>query len=415
MIFGEHRIDSSTWDGIAGWDWELVRDRIKPTPEVEQMARDLTADLQDPDAKTRRLYEFVQQKVDYVQIYLGIGGWQPHSSGDVLRHRYGDCKDKATLLIALLRSVGVRGYPVLIMTRDYRLIDRDSPSPSFNHQIVAVPRDDGYLFLDPTPEDTPYGDLPWMDQGVPALVVKEDGRGELVTTPLFPPEKNRRHIRVVAHLKPTGDLEGTYEIQAWGVRRELLSDILAAKPSEREDAIADLMSWFCPGAVLQGQEVKVPPDPQAPATAAIRFTVPRFTIRAGPREVISPYLVRFKGLTDVASYPKRHHPVLFWSLRSDTTEIRLHLPPGRTVKKVPADRSLNGPGLSASTHFELVREQDHQVLVVRRSVTVSRREIPVEDYPALRSFVSSLVEEEANALTLESEAIATALPRPSGP
>jgi hypothetical protein len=414
IVFGEHRIDSSTWDGIAGWDWKLVRDRIGPTPEVEQTARELTAGLQDPDAKIQRLYEFVQRKIDYVQIYLGIGGWQPHSSGDVLRHRYGDCKDKATLLIALLLSVGVRSYPVLIMTRNVKLIDRDSPSPSFNHQIVAVPRDGEFLFLDATPEDTPYGDLPWMDQGVPALVVKEDGRGELVTTPLFPPERNRRHIQVVAHLKPTGDLEGRCEIQAWGVRRELLSDLVAAKPSEREDALADLMSLLCPGAVLQSQEVKVSTDPQAPAAATLRFTVPRFTMRAGTKEVVSPYLVRFNSLTDVASYPKRRHPVLLKDLRSDTTEIRLHFPPGRTVKKIPADRSLNSPGLSASTHFELVKEQDHQVLTVRRSITVSRREIPVEDYPALRSFVSSLAEEEANALTLELDAIATALPRPSG-
>jgi len=414
MVFGDHRIDSSTWDGIAGWDWELVRERIKPTPEVERMARELTADLENSDARTRRLYEFVQQKVHYVQIYLGIGGWQPHASGDVLRHRYGDCKDKATLLIALLQSVGVRGHPVLIMTRDFRLIDRDSPAPSFNHQIVAVPRDDGYLFLDPTPDDTPYGDLPWEDQGVPALVVKEDGRGELVTTPLFPPERNRQHIRAVAHLGPAGNLEGTYEIQAWGARREMLSDLQAAKPSEREDALADLMSWFCPGAVLQRQEVKIDPDPLAPAKATLHFTVPRFTMHAGAREIVSPFLVRFKNLSDIASYPRRRHPVLFSILRSDTTEIRLHLPPGRTIKKIPADRSLNGPGLSASTQFELVREEDHRVLVVRRSVTLSRREIPVEDYPALRAFVSSLVEEEANALTLEFDAIATALPRPSG-
>src|SRR3989442_3190215 len=88
IVWADHRIDASTWDGIAGWDWELVRDQIKPTAEVDQTARELTAGLQDPEAKIRPLYEFVQKKVDYVSIYLGIGGWQPHSSGDVLHHRY---------------------------------------------------------------------------------------------------------------------------------------------------------------------------------------------------------------------------------------------------------------------------------------------------------------------------------------
>src|SRR5439155_25492203 len=162
-------------------------------------------------------------------------------------------------------------------------------------------------------------------------------------------------------------------------------------------ALARLMSWLCPGAVVQGQDVKVPPEPQSPATASIRFTVPRFTIRAGAREVISPYLVRFRDLTDAAASPTRSVPLLFSHLFSDTSEVQLRLPPGRSLKSAPSDQTHNGPGLLASTHFELSREDDRQVLLMKRSVTISRREIPPEDYPAFRAFVSSLLEEEANA------------------
>jgi len=413
----QHTIDASSWSGIAAWDWSLVKDRIQPNADVTQTARELTAGVNDPEEKIRRLYDFVRLKINYVAIYLGIGGWQPHPSGDILRARYGDCKDKAALLIALLQSVGLRGLPALIMTRDTRLIDRDIPLVAFNHQIVAIPQEDGgYFFLDPTwDQNIPYGELPWVDQGVPILVVRDDGRGELLQTPLSPPEKNRRHIVATAQLKPTGDLEGTYQIQAWGGRRGLMKDLLAAKSSERETALADLMGWLCPGAVLQGQDVNVPTDPKSPATATIRFMVPRFIMRAGAKEIISPYLVRFKGLTDAAAYPKRRYTVLFQDLRSDTSETRLQLPPGRTLKKIPENRTLDGPGISATTTFELTKEQDHEILVVKRTVTISRREIPVEDYPALRTFVAALSEQEAGAVTLESEAIASALLQPDGP
>jgi transglutaminase-like putative cysteine protease len=411
----DRTIDASTWDGIAAWDWDLERDRSKPTPEVEKMAAELTAGVTDPAEKTRRLYDFVRQKVNYVAIYLGIGGWQPHASGDVLRNRYGDCKDKATLLISLMHAVGLRGFPVLIMTRDVDVVDRDTPAPAFNHEIVAVPREDGtYFFMDPTAEDTPYGELPWVDQGVTVLVVKDDGHGDLVETPLVPAEKNLLHIRVTAELKPTGTLEGTYELQASGERRDLMIALLSIKQAQREQALSFVMSWFCPGAVVQSQDVKVPPDPQAPATASIRFTVPRFTIRAGAREVVTPYLVRFKDLTDIAKYPTRTVPVLFPRLFSNTSESRLQLPPGRTLKAVPADRTLNGPGISSVTHFELIKKEDRQVLVVRRSVTVTRREIPPADYAAFHTFVSSLIEEEANAVSLESEPIAANLVSPDG-
>jgi len=412
----DRQIDASTWDGIAAWKWALERDRIVPTPAVEQMARELTAGASTPEEKTRRLYDFARQKVNYVAIYLGIGGWQPHASGDILRNRYGDCKDKATLLISLMRAVGLRSFSVLVLTRNVGLMDRDSPDAgAFNHVIVAVPREDGtYFFMDPTSEQTPYGELPWVDQGVPVLVVKDDGHGDLVETPLVPAEKNLVHTRVMAELKVTGELEGTYEIQAWGERRDVLIEILSSKPAQRERALARLMSSLCPGAILQSQEIKAPPDLQAPASASLRFGVKRFTIRAGTREVISPYLVRFKDLTDVAAYPTRSVPLLFKNLFSDTSEMRLHLPPTRNLKKVPADWTLNGPGISAVTRFELVREQDHQVLVLKRSVTVSRREIPPADYPAFRTFVSSLAEAEANALTLESEPIASMFSLPDG-
>lgn len=411
----DRHIDASTWNGIAAWAWDLQRDRITPTPAVEQLARELTAGASTPEDKTRRLYDFVRQKVNYVAIYLDIGGWQPHAAGDVLRNRYGDCKDKATLLVSLMRVVNLRAFSVLVLTRNSGLLDRDVPDAgAFNHVIVAVPGDDGtYLFMDPTAEQTPYGELPWVDQGIPVLVVKDDGHGDLVETPLVSAEKNLLHTRVTAEIKVTGELEGSYEIQAWGERRDSLVEILSIKPTQREKALARLMSWLCPGAVLVSQDVKAPPDSKSPATASLRFAVKRFAIRAGGREVISPYLVRFKNLTDVAVYPTRSVPLLFQNLFSDTSEVRLHLPSSRRLRKLPADRTLTGPGISAVTHFELVQDQDHQDLLVKRSVTVSRREIPAEEYPALRTFVSSLAEEEANALTLESEPIASAPPSPS--
>jgi uncharacterized protein DUF3857/transglutaminase superfamily protein len=401
IVWDEHRIDASTWNGIARWYWDLARDRMIPTDSVSAAAREATAGVHEVDEKVRRLYEFAQGKVNYVAIQLGIGGWQPHASADVLRHRYGDCKDKATLLIAMLRAVGLQGHPVLIRTRDDGLIDRDQPSPAFNHMIVAVPGPEGYRFMDPTSETTSFGDLPWQDQGVPVLVVKEEGQGDLVETPLSPPERNRRHRLVTGQIAATGDLEGNYIIDAWGQRRDDMTGFLDAKPTEREDTVEDLMAWLCPGAQLKGYAVTAPARPGEPLRVTIRFAVPRFAVRAGKAEVVSPHLVRFPGLTSIAAYAARRHPVFFPYLFNETSEARLRLPVGRVLKKIPADRTIEGPGLTASSRYELAREQDRDVLVVRRTVTISRREIPVADYGALRNFISTLIEEESKAVTLE--------------
>jgi transglutaminase-like putative cysteine protease len=411
-IWEGSRIDATQWDGVASWDWDLARDRVSPTPEIAQMAREVTAGVTDPTEKIRKLYEFVQDKVAYVAIELGIGGWQPHAAADVLRHRYGDCKDKAALLIAMMRSVGLQGYPVLVRTRNEGLLDRDDPTPfNFNHVIVATPEEDGYLFMDPTWEKATLGDLPYTDQGMPVLVVKDDGRGDLVDTALTPPERNRTHRLVTASIGPTGDLTGTYVIDYRGQARLRMSYELDSKPTEQENFVADLMGWLCPGAVMKAHEITRPAKPDDPLRITIRFEVPRFVTRAGNFEVVSPYLVRFPELTRITAYSARRTPVYFPFLFSTTSETRLHLPAGRTVKKLPADKESSGPGLTASTHHELTRDGDRQVLVVKRSVSVSRREIPVSDYQGLRDFLSGLAQEESRAVTLEAVAASAALSR----
>ena len=400
ILWGDRTLDASNWAGVARFQWELLKDRQAASPEVAEMAKTLTASLPEPDDKVRTLFEFAQGKINYVAVELGIGGWQPHASGDVLKHRYGDCKDKATLLIAMLHSVGLRGYHVLIRTRDEGSIDRDEPGLTFNHAIVAVPAADGYLFLDPTSSRTPYGDLPWVDQGVPVLVVKDDGQSDFVETPLFPPDRNRRNRVVTASVGTTGDLEGTYVIEAWGQRRVALDDLLEGSASERDDALEDLITWLCPGAVMKGHEIAPPAKPGEPIRVTIRFAVPRFVTRAGTAQIVSPHLVRVPGLTEMATYPTRRFPVFFAFLSNETSEVRLTLPAGRGLKKLPADRTLDGPGVASRTHYEAARDGDRNVLVVRRSVTVSQREISPTDYPKLRTFLAALGEEEAGAVTL---------------
>jgi hypothetical protein len=403
IVWGDRRIDANTWNGIAHFYWDLARDRMEPTPEVAQKARELAGSEDDVLEKTRRLYEFVQKKVNYVAIALDIGGWQPHSNGDVLRHLYGDCKDKATLLIAMLRSVDLKGFPVLIRTREAGQLDRDTPYLSFNHAIVAVPSDEGYLFMDPTSEDTPFGDLPWGDQGVSVLVVKEDGDGELMETPLFPAERNRRHITVRGQIGASGRLEGECTLEAWGQRQRYLSALVDARTTVREDVVAAIVSWLSPGAQLESQEIIPPSTPTDALRVEAHISVPGFVSRVAGIEFVSPHVIRFPTLSALAAYSGRSQPVFLAYPFSDTVETRLQLPPGRTIKKLPEDRAIEGAGLKANTSYELTREDRRNVLIIRRSISISRREIPVEEYEGFYAFVGALAEEEAGAITLKSE------------
>src|SRR5438477_12904170 len=121
---------------------------------------------------------------------------------------------------------------------------------------------------------SPFGDLPWQDQGVPVLVVREDGSVDLVETPLVAPEKNRRRHTVTASVRPDGTLEGTYVMEAWGARRQLMSEDLGGAAAEREHHLANLVAWLSPGAVMKEHQVKPPSGLTEPLRIEMQFEIP---------------------------------------------------------------------------------------------------------------------------------------------
>jgi uncharacterized protein DUF3857/transglutaminase superfamily protein len=401
MVWGGEPLNATTWEGIARWYWSLSKDRMTPAPAVKQFASEIATPGTDSLATVRKLYEFAQKKVHYVSVALGVGGWQPHSNEEIFLHRYGDCKDKATLLIAMLRSVGLNGFPVLIRTRDIGVMDKDLPSIAFNHAMVAIPQSGGLLFLDPTSESTPLGELPWQDQGALALVIHDDGSAEVTVTPLAPPDKNHRSRTVEGRLALNGDLEGTFTIDSWGSMRNRMQEFETnTSTSEKPELIQDLMGWLCPGANIRSHQMLPPRGPNDPFRIRVEFSVPRLVTRSGSLEILNPHVARFPFLGNLGSASSRLYPVFFDELFLEDAEVRIALPPGMTLKQVPKGSKVEGPGLTANFEYELKREESSQVLFLRQTLRVSQRELPASDFPALKQFAENLAREEASAVTM---------------
>jgi len=396
-------INASSWDGIAGFYREIAQERMAPTPDVSSTALELATGASDDQEKIRRVFEFVQQKINYVAISLGIGGYQPHASGQTLAHRYGDCKDKATLMIAMMRALGLTGLPVLIRTRDSGTLDPAQPVLAFNHAIVAIPSEDGYMFLDPTATSTPFGDVPWQDQGATALVVGRDGRGELLTTPLVPPGRNMRRIEMTGTISGSGLLDGSLTVETSGQRAAALAWLLDAASADREAEVTSLVGGLLPGASIRSQTVARRTTGGGGMDIAVDFTVLRFTASAGALEVASPHRVGPSEIASLSVPPGRKQPVFFRHLYTDQVVGRFTLPQGRRVRKLPENRRLDGPGLSAEIRYGTSKDQQREVLEVERTVSVTRREIPASEFPALRQFIKALADEEARGIAIEPE------------
>lgn len=159
-----------SWKAVGEWYQELIAGRDAVTPALQAKADEVTAGAKTDTEKVRALYGYVSQHNHYIAVNFGIGRYQPHMAAEVLTNQYGDCKDKETLLAALLRAKGFQPSAVLIGAG----IDMNEkvPSPAaFNHLITFLDVDGGPVWLDPTTEVAPYRVLLAVLRDKQALVV----------------------------------------------------------------------------------------------------------------------------------------------------------------------------------------------------------------------------------------------------
>ena len=108
-----------TWDDVGRYYWNLIRDQLVPDDSIRRAADAALkgVDRRDTRAVVRALYEYVVKNTRYVALEFGIHGYKPYRVDRVLARRFGDCKDKASLLHALLEVSGVDSRIVLLRTR----------------------------------------------------------------------------------------------------------------------------------------------------------------------------------------------------------------------------------------------------------------------------------------------------------
>ena len=250
-----------TWQDVGKWFASLSNDRKAPSPEIKQKVAELTSGSADTLMKLRALTEFVQKDIRYVAIEIGIGGYQPHPAVSIFTNRYGDCKDKATLLATMLHEVGIDPFYVLVNTRRGVISPEYPPGLNFDHVILAIPippdvpvtdlhaimthpQYGKLLFFDPTSTLTPLGYLPSYEQSNYALLSTSDG-GDLVEMPLLPPAANG--LRRTAHLvlSVDGSIKGSVEESRDGdLAEDSRARLLATQGTGRAKVIESFLGSF---------------------------------------------------------------------------------------------------------------------------------------------------------------------------
>ena len=190
-----------------------AKDKSLVTPGVQALADQITKNILDKKDQARAIYNWVSKEIRYVAIYMGDGGVVPNTADDIIRNRYGDCKDKDTLLIALLKAKGIQAHTVIINSGSaYQLPPIPVFSP-FNHVITYIPQWD--LYLDATQELAPFGVLGDHITDKPVIIT---GINKLARTPNLTPENNRIITNTSIKIMPNGEIHGVSNTQYKGNR-----------------------------------------------------------------------------------------------------------------------------------------------------------------------------------------------------
>src|SRR3954466_13870603 len=194
-----------SWDAVGQWYAGLQRDRVVPDADVKARALELTKDKKTELEKFQALYDYVARNFRYVSLSLGLSRYQPHAAGEVFANQYGDCKDKHTLLAAMLSAIGVKAEPALMNSS--RKIDPDVPSPSqFDHVITAVPMNNDLIWVDTTTEVAPFRLLSSNLRNKKALLMPVSGAAKLVDTPTTLPFTSSQLLTVDGKVNDFGKL-----------------------------------------------------------------------------------------------------------------------------------------------------------------------------------------------------------------
>lgn len=322
-----------SWDGLGRWYQGLIRDQMVADDRIREQVRGLIAGRRSDREKVAAIHGWVVTATRYVGLEFGIHGYRPYRAPLVAARGFGDCKDKASLLVAALREAGVEAEFALVRTRFSGDVDPHPPSLAvFDHAIAYVPGLD--LWLDGTAELHGSGDLPFGDQD--ALALRLSAGGPVLTrTPVLPPEADRTAARVRATVEPDGGARLETEVEISGARAAGYRSRFAAEESRRA-RFEDLLVERLPGASLGRIEFGALDDLERPVRYRYEATWPDFARRDGERLrlPVDP------GLGLVAKHgavPVRGQALEVGPRRVDRRSTGCALPDGWAVEHVPAD------------------------------------------------------------------------------
>ncbi len=387
------------WQSVARWFDGLASPQTKADSAIRATVAKITGGRTTDAEKARACYDWVANQTRYVGLEFGLSAFRPHPAAEVHEKLYGDCKDKAILLIAMLKEAGVAAWPVLLKAGDSAPIADNLPNlNAFDHCIAQALVGGKTVWLDATAETCAYGDIPESDRGAQAFVVRE-GKGEFVTIPRYLPEENGATVTGRVTLRADGAAEALIEVVMRGAGAQAMrAAVRAVTPDKRKEMMRQVAKRFAADGTLK--DFTLPDADDKRESYVVKFTLnaPEYAAASG-NLLIAPAAPAIGGTEDPFESESRSLPVVQNTTSLTRSATVLVLPAGYALASVPAPVEL-------SCAFETYRNAvvpspDGKTVTISETLEAKPARIAPKDYAALRAFYTRLAKISRAKLVLQ--------------
>lgn len=391
------RGNMSNWKSMGKFIADLNIGRDQLPEETKALIREKVNNCHSDYEKAKVVYEYMQQKTRYLNIAVGIGGWQPIPAETVDRLGYGDCKALSNYTKSLLDAAGIKSYYSLIRAgRNVSATQPDFPSNSFNHVMLCVPVDKDTIWLECTSQHMPFGFIGSFTNDRPALIITEDG-GKLTHTRSYSETDNQ----LIRNTSVQLDVSGNALLSASSVHKGLLyEDKLGVYLSGTEDRKKLILNEVkLPGAFLDHfdyQEMRA----EVPAISEnITLDAPRYATIAGARMIVT--LVPIDRQREVPKkVNKRLSDVIIRNSKIYIDTIKIEIPAGYQAESVPGAITTES---RFGTYSLEASARDNVILCIRR-IEMKKGKYPADSYNELVDFYKKVVTADNSKASLKKTA-----------
>jgi hypothetical protein len=375
---------------------DLVKDLNQQTdPQIKTLVDSLTRGKTDLE-KVKAVYYWVQDRVKYIAFEEGLGGFVPRQAADVCRKRYGDCKDMASLITAMLKVANVPAYLAWIGTRDIPFRYAENPSMAVdNHMIAAIKRNGQWQFLDATDDRIDFG-LPTSHiQGKEALVMTAENDYEIVQVPVVAAHQNTKRDSVVLRYD-NRTLQGQGNCRFEGLYKTYMKSVLQYRSEPQQNEY--YKAYFSRGSNKSALEkiARTPLDERdAPLQFNYAFRVPDYVQQVGNELFINPHLTRTWAERRIEDPRRNDWKYNYQQIEENITV--LPVPAGYDVTNLPANVAFSNPEFG----FQISYEQKNSQIVVRNKLLLNTLLVKKGSFGEWNKMVAALNEAYSEVISLK--------------